>query len=944
MAGEGGGDAGKLTVVLEANAASLRAGLDQGTEALARFDSRSRDALRSVAHSAQETADALNALGIKARAVSDTRITVPTGDLANATAIAKNLNRELTVTEADLANVARAADRTRIEFSSLRAEFVSTTTVVQEASRNAFGFTAVQQRLANGALAVAFGLDQLARSGEDGAGAIQSIARAASVAALAFGPSGLLVGAALSAGDAIFSVFDRKRREMEATERQFFESLNRMRDADDAGGLARLQQTVFSGKTEFDAHGDKIFTPGLQQFREQNAALQKLMQDQRDILRDQENRAQFDPATFSRDAIDRAKHRLSELQSAVDALSPTLIRAERRFKDVSDSAASAIAKAVDTTDVGIRLAADEQLARSALRRATSVERATDREIEALRKAAEAGDAAALRIAGDRLAGRGAADVDDGVAALARILSARTEAVGAAFAAAIRHAPLETRTALIDARVRVETTRDELVRQVESILPADDAFALIQVRVNAQLAGITTDLRNMPTSRTSGGANPYLLPDFQPGGRFDTVEKFTRTTSDRFRQVATDAELVARAFSNLPGLADSFAARLLNATAAGFGGAAAIGGGLGDIRKGGLESLTGVASVVTGILGVAGGLISIGDALTSGEREQAAVRRENTRALERLRDSLDAEAGTLARLLAVQSFAGGTSQDFSSLAFPARLRAFNDELAASGLTLAQVRAEAERMGVSISDASGHLLLTTDTFDALASAADLTATSLTSFANTFEGVNSRLDARRRIFDQDTPQNQAQDTVSVIEQFGGPFFKQLFANIDTSTAAGRAALEAAERTAFTFLETATPAQRRAALGDLTLPQFQQLLLDGDAALDSFNDATRKATDAMLNLPTGFKVAAAVYAAQDPTAIGATIPVEGPATRGPGWERHVAQSTTNHVEFHFHGPINTQAKNAAELFDDVVQESARRARSMGGDAGWILKTLGRA
>lgn len=94
---------------------------------------------------------------------------------------------------------------------------------------------------------IASAAENMARSGQiSGEAAKQMVQQGASMAMM-FGVGGPIVGAVAIAGLAIFEVFDRTRKEMEATRRKAEEELNALARNRDVGGLALRAQKLYEG-------------------------------------------------------------------------------------------------------------------------------------------------------------------------------------------------------------------------------------------------------------------------------------------------------------------------------------------------------------------------------------------------------------------------------------------------------------------------------------------------------------------------------------------------------------------------------------------------------------------------------------------------------------------------------------------------------------------------
>lgn len=814
-------------------------------------------------------------------------------------------------------------------------------------ARTAQDFTLHGNRAATTAIAVAFGLEAMARGSAAGESGIRAATRSVATFAAMFGTPGIIASGILVTADATYEYFNRARAEMEKTTAEFFQHLNQMRQAADVSGLSREQQRLFSGFSEFDAKGALVRTEGIQQLRAQVAPLEaQLTATQRLVAAE---RQRFAAGAGDAQNMERLNAILGRQQAAVDAVREKLDPLEVRYKAVAAVAAEALASDTERNDIGRRLGIERDATRERVqfadREARAAEQAAERERRAAESVAQSGEQALLALRGDRAAaldagrGLGGGEFQRSITALVAIVESQRNALASR--------PLPVRLAL-------ETTREDLEREIRAVLPNDNVFT---IQVRAQVGGIFQDLERQAQG---GGPNQFLDPDFRPGGRFDSIDKFLHPTVVAFESVARSADQVERAFQQLPALADSTAARFAGSAAAGLGGAAGIGRGVGLLQAGGLtNTLSGLAGLTSGVLGVAGGLTALVGVFTQESartQENNALLEENSEALKAFRLSVSGfnpESGEAVQhaLVAATALAGmdqffrpGINQDRRGLE-----KLLNEQLADAGITREQFLAVAKDRGVNLLDKEGRV-----NFDVLkqnaATLADIlkdTADDIRGFGKSFDEQTRKLELGDRIFGRDTPADDFNRQVSLLTQFDKPV-GQLFAGIDATTAAGVARAHKVLQGVFDQYS-----QGLLDVGQLDKAQFLDLLGGLDSSLDSAADAADKLTQSLsdLNVPVGFAVTAFRVRAQDPidpfaignATTGGTLTADRPLVLDPV----VRPPAPPSVEIHVHmdgATVTTAAKSPDEFLAALFKAAGTKSRNSTGLSRDVLLALARA
>jgi hypothetical protein len=257
----------------------------------------------------------------------------------------------------------------------------------------------------------------------------------------------------------------------------------------------------------------------------------------------------------------------------------------------------------------------------------------------------------------------------------------------------------------------------------------------------------------------------------------------------------------------------------------------------------------VAGDPAAILSGLGALVSI----FAGDPETKRIARENTLALERLTAGVARLGGALAStgggdLGAIASATRGTLLSGETDVFNFQLRDFERRLSALGLTFEDAQAVADGFGITLDG-------TRESFEAFDAA--LQQFRLDQLFETFAGQLRLLDTELDLLDITDPLERLQRTRALFLEAVdlGPEMESFLADINLSTAEGRAAFDEAIRNLFQNLGSLDPA----ALGELSVEEFLDIIRQmenlGDA-LAELEDTTHGVNSALLNVPSGFKI----------------------------------------------------------------------------------------
>ena len=303
------------------------------------------------------------------------------------------------------------------------------------------------------------------------------------------------------------------------------------------------------------------------------------------------------------------------------------------------------------------------------------------------------------------------------------------------------------------------------------------------------------------------------------------------------------------------------------TSEAIGNIADLGAGIARIAAG--DVLGGLLQGLSGL----GGLVGIGE--SPEEKERNRVNKANTEAIKKL----TSEIGNISLDVSGDTFAG-LQRAFAVITDPTQFlnkdntklgNRVNALLLEFGVSIEDVKRLAEEMGLEFQN-------TAQFYKDFGAA--MQQVELTRFAETFGG---QLDLLTRSFDIlgiEDPAEKFRQTIELLSSdLGSPAIRDALAGIDLSTAEGIEQAREALRNLFKNFEQLTPEQ----LGGLTPQQFLDALSQATGlateALEELLGATEEAVGGMLNVPSGFRIAAARFAAQIPETIeDAMRPIDAP------------------------------------------------------------------
>jgi len=276
------------------------------------------------------------------------------------------------------------------------------------------------------------------------------------------------------------------------------------------------------------------------------------------------------------------------------------------------------------------------------------------------------------------------------------------------------------------------------------------------------------------------------------------------------------------------------------------------------------------------------------------------------------------------------FSGGVS-------LPSEFDGLQKDLGAFHLTIAELIAFAKSQGIELLDEKGKFV--GDSFDRLAQKIGLTIAELTTFGNSVSGLGRFLTLQDQLLGKTSPLDTLERDCQQLEKLF-PAQAAFLESLNLASEAGQQALK-------DFLLQMNQAFEDGTIDVKTLngsiDDFTTVAGDAAGALNALGDATNAAVAGMLNVPTGFKLAAAEFKAaldQDADALAKSLrrPILDPGTL---FRPRVTLTpllntrTSPSIEtFNANITVVQQPGENAEILAKRIEQALRdRARSQTGD-----------
>jgi hypothetical protein len=396
---------------------------------------------------------------------------------------------------------------------------------------------------------------------------------------------------------------------------------------------------------------------------------------------------------------------------------------------------------------------------------------------------------------------------------------------------------------IEMEGRATEIREQIAAYGKAHLAASTDVLPLLAGLRRLIDGLETERGAMSDTSKQYATWTGLIEDAEKAmvGLAGTTEKLGKAESDlttdekdsddeRIRRLRDSARTIGENIHAVLGLAEAFGA-LDSEAAASLATIADLGLAIGRLAGGDPSALpaviAGAGQVLVGMLGE-----------SAADRERKEALRRNTQALDRLRKAYEEVALTGANLSNIRAalWEGREAFKFRSTdkAVQRDLKAGLQRILADyGLTLADLDALAEELGITIRDKEGRLL--GEGLQALYEAAGIAAENLLKFANTAEGIRQKRDFEGRVFDiEDTPARRAQIELDILAEKAPELFKKYFGGLDPNTEAGRRQIEIQSRALARAIMAGDIDP--ALLGGLTGDDLKEFVLNLDEALDAF------------------------------------------------------------------------------------------------------------
>ncbi len=890
----------------------------------------------------------------------------------------------------DFAAAAIPAQQAAAALGNISTKAVAATRSFALINRATGEFTALGRRASGAAVGFGFGLEALARGGTAADGGLRTALRSVASFAAFFGPKGLVVAGASAATAAIIDLFKKSREEIEKTTQTFNEEIAKMVRGADVTGLMRELQKMEIGEVVFDEKSGLFkLSGGLNDLKKQKGELDAAF-----------NRP-FAQTSFAgvvrmKEAMRELDQQIAPLQARYDSLDnlirnfPTLPKLPELPKAITISGKSDAAKLAE--DFRLLKERVDETTRSAeqLRGKHAEERDIGVKLVALYDEVTGKLAQQKGLSGETVNG-----LRDMLAALKQFGEVQSTLLQREFPVIPKISVDPTQLkALFEtnlARVRLFIPVIPVLGGVGSLITIIAGLPPLKVPVELELKVDPTGLANfgglMKRVRDAQGLLDFsqLTGDtkFQKEAE-ESLAKAQQRVQDYARNIqifmaAANVPLEAQrkimaGIVELTGQmsagaqsSNKLAENIHSITTAGRGllqiadsmsvfddntrqaleGVLQLADAMALLKTGGLTgTLGGIVGLIGGAASLLQGLGVIGE--SPAEQERNRILRSNNEELARLRlelrgfgDSIGEQLGlasqidtlqpAIDRFVAAREGLGVTSTGADVRAFGNAGAVLTADILKMGFSLEELAAIAKQSGQTILDAEGRLI--PEAMEIWAEAIRVMAEQAIKYGDSFaeaREATSLLNRARGI--ADTHAQQIQDSTALFQQFSPKLWEEFFAGVDfTNVAAGRAAID---QFLTAWLAGLIPVEMFEGLK----PEEIRAIISG--WMDVWDAATKAVegfTEAMLNVPAGYRVERARFEATlpfiNPNLITNPWVPEmpgGPSPFPPG----VVPIPGTGTSYTINGPfyITTQAQSAEVLYEDIKQVARRKGRALGG------------
>lgn len=804
-------------------------------------------------------------------------------------------------------------------------------------------------------VASAFAFEGLARSASAAEGAVRAATRSVATFAAGFGPQGAVVAALIAGGIAMTEWWGNRNKEIEEARKKFKSEIDGMvNDANTSGliqKLAQLERGERASGSSQDAPGS--FIGGLNDLeakqlkdRERIGDLLRKgrMKDMNELVEEVQKRQKL---------IDEMKRQQEELRNAILSPPPVPRVAGGMLPGMTSTAMTPEAELADRVQrlttahqqlQSLGLQPTAELYGKMIRLQHDVERQLAAEGDQFSAQANKLRAYLVTLSSAFPSGAGLDNMplpDLNTMAMNR---PRQMAVGIGAAprttqddlqAHVEYVELLERQARVmqaigatgadEAEQRANAARTRAIDMLRGMLDASSELSDKdgeRARVQAMLIGLLEQL-NVVQKKTED--NFTNIRD-AIAGVIDMADGFGLINSD-LRRTASGALALADAFKR---------------AAAAKAAAAAAGTELSTL--GALGGIGGAIGVAGAVIQVVGGIVSMfkGDSeeRKRAEKEIADALRENSKRLVDVRAALAGDTkGLHALSVAREALTFDPNRDYTTnkpgqrTADPTQLNLFTIKrtLADAGMTFDQFLKIIEETGIKLFDDNGKLI------DAAVAQAleylDAVREVASRLSNSLEDQTLLKELHDRVFGKTSDADAIARELALLKQFA-PDLAETFEGLDGTTKEGREAIQKALQELVKQIEagTITPDM----LGDFeSIKDLIDIILGVQSSLDAMGDAVNDVTAALLNVPTGYKVALARFNATAAQQFVPPPPDLLPRPRRPlipGGSSEDVQASSGNLTPTFvfaEGSINIDAheRSPEEIFDAFLRVAKRKA-----------------
>lgn len=815
-------------------------------------------------------------------------------------------------------------------------------------------FSPLGRKFSGAAIGIAFALEGLAREGATADDVVRKLLRTVASVSAFFGVKGLLVAGVAAATAAMIDLFTQTREEMQKTQEAFKDSLTDMVRSADVVGILKALQEVQIGKLTLDPKSGVFkLTGGLSDLKAELADLEakqlKAFQSG-DVLagigryagRIRELRAEIPPLQEQYDLLTKTLSnfpkvpKLPELPKPITVTGKGPATLDEQVKGLKEQVDLAIASA---SQLSADFLAQERIAAQLV------------QLHAQARTLLAGQSDELSEASVTL--RGILDTMREVGILQAALRRQK------FEVIPTVDPVEIRS-LID---RVVLSAPKTLEIPIAVRPSVKSYDLSGFEVAVKRLKEAEQLLDF--SKLTGDASFQA----EAGRRLDAAKKRVEDYANTIRLVMTAAnvpaavqrQILADILALLKGIEASAPAtaelaqniRLVTTAARGLLTTAHNVGFIGDQAEAALSSLLQLADGIAalqapgalakfaGILGVIGGIGQLLESLnligeSPAEKERQRVMRANNEELARLRVELSgftrsvgqqiALAARVEQLLPALDRVAHARPDvdlFGRVDFGPVQRAFQvliDEMTRLGLNMQELAVIAKQAGFDILDSQGRVV--PDAVRQWVESIQLAAQAAFKFSGTLDDRRTQIELLNRA--RGIPESADQmvaDSIKLFRDLAPKLYEQFFAGIDLNDPnAQRAAIE--RFLSSWFAQTIDPALFDGFENKDEVVSLISSWLDG---IDRMTEAANEAAKALTNVPAGFKIERARFAAllADDRLLLPTLPPKTKST--------IAPTSTVVYQFTFQPGSIVANQDARVLFDTIKTEGQRRVRSLG-------------